>query len=222
MYSTKKSILMRIYNFIGLNNRFHKIQDDKINYDEDLIISPVEAKLVAEGKINETSEIISKSKRIISLEEVLGNNARLFNNGFYLNFYLSPKNKHYWRTPYEGRFISTKINEGEATFPIFIGLEKIFKKIDFFEKVIRKNASIGSILQTKYGLIGMIAIGSLNVNNIQVFYEENKDYKKGDLCGNFNLGSSMLLCFLNHNLEKLIKIGDKVSIGKEIVKINYK
>lgn len=219
MNSTKTSKLEKFYDFLRLNKRFHKIQDDEINYEGSLIISPVEAKLVARGKIKETGKIISKSGKEIFLNEVLGDSVRRFEDGFYLNFYLSSRDKHYWRVPYNGKFVSTRVNNGKAKIPVFIGLEKILRKRDFFEKAIRKNASIGSVLQTRYFPIAMIAVGSLNVNSIHVLYKENKEYKKGEVCGYFSLGSSMLLCFPDSSLETLIKVGNKVNIGEGIVKI---
>ena len=98
-------------------------------------------------------------------------------------------------------------------------LELTMGKRDFIEKAIRQNSYIGSILQTKYFPIAMIAVGSLNVNSIHVFYGEQKEQKKGEVCGYFSLGSSMLLCFPDYPLETLVKIKDKVNIGEEIVKI---
>ena len=86
-----------------------------------------------------------------------------------------------------------------------------------FSKAVKKNASISSILQTKDFMIAMIAVGSLNVNRIHTDYEEGINYKKGIPCGYFSLGSSMLLCFSNHQ-EFLIKEGDLVKMGDKIVR----
>ena len=116
MHFTKISKLEKFYNFIGRNEKFHKIQNDEINYDDSLIISPVEAKLIAKREIKETGKIISKSGKEIFLEKILGKSADLFSRGFYLNFYLSPKNKHYWRVPYDGKFVSTRVNNGKKRF----------------------------------------------------------------------------------------------------------
>jgi len=220
-YSTKKSLTQRITDLCRINQRFHKILKDNIDYEADIIISPVQAELVDFGKINPNKKIISKSKREINLKEIIRESADLFSNGFYINFYLHPNDKHYWRVPYNGKFVSTKVNNGKG-IPIFIGLESImgryFKRLDLFEKAIKKNATIASILQTEHFPIGMIAVGSLNVNGIHVVYEENKNYKKGEVCGYFSIGSSMLLCFPKYPLELLINKKDKVDIGTPIIK----
>ena len=217
--STKQSLLEKTTNRLGINRYFHKCSDDEINKDPFIIISPVQARLVATGEIEYDGEIISKSGRPISLINLIGKRAKEFIGGFYFNFYLNPRDKHYWVMPYKGKFVSSQINNGKAVIPVFIGLESLFKKLDMFERAIKRNASIGSILQTENFPIAMIAVGSLNVNGIHVTYEENKYYEKGTPCGYFNIGSSMLLCFPKYSLKSLISKEDKVEIGTSIVKI---
>ncbi len=217
--STQTSLLERIADKLGLNERFHKCQNDNINFDSSLIVSPVEAILTASGEIGDDGRIISKSRKEINLNEVIGESAHLFSGGFYLNFYLSPKNKHYWRIPYDSSLVSLKINEGKALIPVFIGMEKLLPGTDFLKKAIRKNASIGMFFQTEYFPFAMIPVGSLNVNGIHIVGEKDGDYKKGDIGGYFSIGSSMLLCFPEYTLDLLVNLGEKVDIGRGIVKI---
>jgi len=217
-HSTKSSLLEKIANLTKLNSKFHKYQKDKINQNPEVIISSVQATLIYQGKINQNNNLISKFNRQINLKQTIGEQANLFLNGFYMNFYLSPKDKHYWRIPYNSKSISTKINNGKAKIPIITGLERFFPKTDFFEKSIKNNATIGIIYQTKDFHYAMIAIGSLNVNSIHTI---KKDYfNKGDIGGYFNLGSSMLLCFPETpKLIQLIKPKTKVDIGEGILNI---
>jgi len=216
-YSTKTSLLEKLTNILKINQKFHKTQKDKINQDNSIIISPVQATLTHIGKITKDGNLISKFNRTLNVQETLGKNAKLFSNGFYMNFYLSPKDKHYWRTPYQGKLISTKIKNGKSKIPIIVGLERFFPKINFFEKAIKENATISSIFQTKQFPYAMIAIGSLNVNSIHTV---NQDYfQKQDVAGYFNLGSSILLCFPNYSLNPIIKPKTKVDIGEAIIQI---
>jgi len=216
-YSTEKTLLERFATFFGINEQFHEYQNDIINEDSSIFISPVKAKLVHFGRIEKSGKLISKFGREIDLKESLGERAKLFDDGFYLNFYLSPKDKHYWRIPYDSEVISTKVNNGKAKIPIIVGLEKFFPRTDFFEKAIKQNASIGSIFKADKFYYSMIAVGSLNVNSIHTI---KKDYfKKGDIGGYFNLGSSMLLCFSKNSLESLVTPGMKVDIGQDLFKI---
>ncbi len=96
------------------------------------MISPVDASLVASGEIKSGGKIISKDNREIFLSDVIGENAKIFDNGYYLNFYLSPKDRHYWRIPCDCVLDALILNKGKSVVPVFIGLEKIFKNKDFF------------------------------------------------------------------------------------------
>ncbi|MCD4666962.1 phosphatidylserine decarboxylase [archaeon] len=216
MFSTKRSRIEIFANFIRLNRLFSEYSESKIDYSPNIIISPVDATVKHIGEIK-NNKVISKSGREINLEDVLG--SKKF-DGFYLNLYLNPYNRHFWVTPYVVEFISTKLNNGEG-IPLFLGLESFpfFRHRNIFERAIKKNASIGSVLMTKNFPIAMIAIGSLNVNGIHAIYDENYNYNKGEHCGYFSIGSTMLLCFPDYDLETLVKEKDKVKIGQPIIRI---
>lgn len=220
VYSTKKTVVGLIAQKLGVNDKFHKFQDDYFEDNNNFIISPVDAKLVSSGPILNGGKIISKSNKEISLEEIIGKHASLFEGGFYLNFYLSPGNRHYWRMPYDSSLVSMNINQGKAKIPIFIGLDNIFKNKDYFRKAINKNANVGMVFNSKSFSFTMIPVGSLNVNGIHIIDENNSKYKKGDIGGYFSIGSSMLLCFPKNSFKILIKNGDNVKIGQNIIEIN--
>jgi len=212
--STKNSLIGKFMDFIGVNLKYH--QYEPIDIDMVSIISPVEAKVAHIGVINKGGMIISKRNREVSLKKLIGNYANQFSKGSYINFYLSPLNKHFWVTPSNGRFVYTQKNEGKSWLPVFTGLENLFG-IEVFDRAVKRNASIGSIFQTDNSLIAMIAVGSLNVNRIHTDYEEKINYEKGTPCGYFSLGSSMLLCFSTSQYF-LVKEGAPVKIGEEIIK----
>ena len=219
IHSTKTSVMGKVAGKLGVNKKFHRFQDDYIEHDSRFIISPVDAKLVASGIIKKGGTIISKSNKEISLKDIIGEQADLFSGGFYLNFYLSPKNRHYWRIPYDCNLTSMNLNQGKARIPVFIGMDKIFKNKDFFKKAIKRNASVGLIFKANKFPFVMIPVGSLNVNGIHILDENNGKYKKGDIGGYFSIGSSMLLCFPKYSFETLVKIGDNVKIGQNIIRI---
>lgn len=219
IHSTKISLVGKVVSTLGVNKKFHKYKDDYIENDPNFVVSPVDAKFVASGEIKDGGTIISKGGKEIFLNEIIGENANLFSDGFYLNFYLSPKNRHYWRVPYEGDLVSMSINEGKTKIPVFIGLDKFFSKKDFFKKAITKNANIGLVFKSKDFSFAMIPVGSLNVNGIHVIDGSSGRYKKGDIGGYFSIGSSMLLCFPKSSFHILINIGDKVKIGQNIIKL---
>jgi len=217
VYSTRCTLLERFADFVGLNSVFHKVVDDEINGDESVFVSPVEARLVYVGVI-EDDGLISKFGRRINLSEVIDSSVDLFSGGVYMNFYLSPRDKHYWRIPCDSEVVSTKVNNGVARIPVITGLERIFPRTDFFERSIKKNAMIGTVFRAQDFFYAMVAVGSLNVNSIHTV---KKDYfRKGDVGGYFNFGSSMLLCFPDvAGIESLIKVGDKVDVGEGVVRL---
>lgn len=212
---TKNSLIGRIADYIGLNNKFHQYHKIDIDQNDKALISPVEGKVVHIGDINEKGTLISKFNKEIYLKDLIGNHSNQFVGGKFINFYLSPFNFHFWVTPYDGIFTYTQKNEGKSVLPIYIGLENILG-MGFFSKATRRNATIGSVFQTGDFPVAMIAVGSLNVNRIHIDYEEMRNYKKGTPCGYFNIGSSMLMCFPNH-LNILIDEGANVQIGQRII-----
>ncbi len=217
--STRPSRLEKACDVLRINRTFHSVKYDRIEGDPAFVTSPVEGTVAYSGRIEEGRTILSKGGRRIYLENVMGDRAQLFSGGFYINFYLKPRDKHYWRTPYDGKFTFTQVNEGKSSLPVFIGLERFFKNGDLFDLAVRYNASIASVLETDDFPIGMIAVGSLNVSGIHVLYQEGIQCKKGDLCGYFSIGSSMLMCFPDAGLSDLTMLGRRVQIGRPIARI---
>ncbi|MCB2208687.1 MAG: phosphatidylserine decarboxylase [Bacteroidetes bacterium] len=213
--STKNSLIGRIADHVGLNEKFHQYQKIDIDPNDNALISPVEGRVVHIGEINKEGELISKHNKKISLKELIGNYYSQFAGYRYINFHLNPHNLHFWVTPYDGIFTYTQKNEGKAYFPIYIGLEYLLG-FALYHKAVKRNATIGSVFQTIFFPIAMIAVGSLNVNRIHTAYEEMQNYKKGTPCGYFSIGSSMLLCYPNH-LKVLIDVGSNVKIGQRIL-----
>lgn len=213
--STKNSLVGRIADNLGWNKKFHQYQKIDIDPKDTALISPVEGRVEYIGDIDEKGTLISKHNKIVRLGELIGDFHKDFLGGKFINFYLSPSNLHFWVTPCNGMFTYTQKNEGKAVIPIYIGLEYVLG-IEMFSKATKRNATIGSVLQTKDFPIAMIAVGSLNVNRIHTDYEEMQHLKKGTPCGYFSIGSSMLLCFPNH-LKTLVDEGTDVKIGQRIL-----
>jgi len=213
--ATNNSLIGVIADSLGLNKKFHLYKETNIDPLDMALISPAEGKVVHIGNITDDGILISKYNKEVRLKELIGEYYKQFLGGKYINIYLSPLNDHYWVTPDNGKFIYTQKNKGKAVFPVYIGLENLFG-IEMFSKAIKKNASIGSVFQTDKFQLAMIAVGSLNVNRIYTDYEEQKNYQKGNPCGYFSIGSSMLLCFPDY-LKILVEKGDNIKIGQRIL-----
>lgn len=213
--ATNNSFIGKIADILGINKKFHQYKEININPQDKALISPVEGKVVHIGNINNDGILFSKHNKEVRLKELIGDHYKQFTGEKYINIYLSPLNDHYWVTPDDGKFIYTQKNEGTAFIPICVGLENVLG-IEMFSKAVKKNASIGSIFQTDKFQLALIAVGSLNVNRIYIDYEEQKNYKKGNPCGYFSIGSSMLICFPDY-LKVLVEKGDCLKIGQQIL-----
>ena len=223
MISTKTTPLKRLADRIGRNARFHQRADDEIDRNLEHITSPTEATLFYHGRIDREGNILSKHQKKVPLELLIGGYADRFQDGIYLNLYLSPKNKHYFVFPYDGKLEYVQENEGKAFIPVMIGLDNVFGNQRWFSKAAERNASIGMVIDAGKFSYAMIAVGSLNVNHITVSGETGKRYRKGDDAGHFSIGSTIVLCFdksLRENSELLARTGEEKDIGERIIRIN--
>jgi phosphatidylserine decarboxylase len=229
MKHTKSSPLKRRKDKSGANAEFHKVQEDILNPSLEYIASPAESRLAYHGIIGEDGYIISKHKKVVALENMIGKYADRFRDGIYLNMYLSPRYKHYFRFPYDGTVEYIQVNNGEG-HPVVIGFDNVNKMLGnmlgdmrFLARAIKKNATIGMVVNSGKFSYAMIAVGSLNVNYIAVDCEVGKKYRKGDYAGHFAIGSTILLCFdksFRRNSKLLMKDRNKKDIGEDIIKIN--
>lgn len=231
MISTKSSPLKYVADFLGINKKFSKRRHNIIDNNSKNIVSPVEATLLYHGNIDEQGYILSKHRKKITLDKLIGKYADTFQDGTYINFYLAPRDNHNFVLPYKGTIEYIQKNEGKASIPIMIGLDNIFSMIGlnnifdnqyWFSKAVKRNASIGIIINSQKFSYAMIAVGSLNVNNISVECEVGKKYHKGVYAGRFSIGSTIILCFdksFKDNSEMLIKNGEQTKIGEPIIKI---
>ena len=87
------------------------------------------------------------------------------------------------------------------------------------KKVYEKNGRV--VLHGSYEVngeelyLGMVMVGALNVGRIMV--HENKDFKKGEEVGYFNLGSTIVLVFESKEIKSWEKMeGDKIRFGEPI------
>lgn len=222
MKSTRETSWKIFADKIGINDRFHRKEEDIIDHSLEFISSPAQATLFYNGRIDDEGYILSKHKKRVALEKLIGKYADRFKDGIYLNMYLSPKDKHYFVFPYLGKVEYIRKNDGKAFIPVMIGLDNVFGNQRWFSKAAESNASIGVVVNAGKFSYAMIAVGSLNVNHITVKCETGKKYNKGDYAGYFSVGSTIVLCFdksFGQNSRRLIKNGERKDIGENIYKI---
>ena len=214
---TRQTLIERVYDFFGLNNKFHAYTPiETIDYDLDVITSPVDAHIRHIGRIGDDGMFIGKDGRMISLTEHFGDRAKEFAGYHYMNCYLSPRNIHWWAFPYDGCITQTRIVEGRATIPTLLALEAL--GIQVLKSAVERNASIGSILETPRCQLGIIPIGSVNVNSMTIETDETKTHKKGNPYGYFRLGSTIEIIY-PADCTPLRREGEAIHIGEPLLQL---
>lgn len=226
--STKESWLKKQADRSGINRKFHRPVKDRLNPSLEYFASPAQAIIAWHDNIGESGYIISKHKKVVALEKIIGDYSEIFRGGTYINMYLAPKDKHYFRIPYDGTIEYMQMNDGKTKYfweAAMIGLDNWLGNTKMFAKAIDQNATVGIVIKAKHFHYALIAVGSLNVNNITLRCEEGKRYRKGYRAGYFSVGSTVVLCFdksLKKNIdyeEIPIKDGVKVNVGDDLLKI---
>lgn len=180
------------------------------------VVSPVDAKISAIGKVSEEKILLVKGNPN-SISELVKDNVSDYKNGDYMMLYLSPADCHRIYSPISSILKFSKFIPGKV-YPVF---DKAVKKHpDTF--VINKR--VVTELENPNGKIMMIKVGALNVGQITVnhplpFSNELKiSYEKGTEIGRFEFGSTVILLFERgkFELEKRLAIGDGLKIGEKI------
>lgn len=152
------------------------------------LISPVDGMLRDSGQItNGTLEHIKGSS--YSLREFVGNDllASKCMNGWYWNFYLSPRDYHRVHVPVSGVVRSIHKIPGRL-LPVNDWSMKSFK--DLFP---RNERVIVEIESKEYGTVVAVLVGALNVGSISIFVNPSQNVTVGEQLGAFNLGSTVVV-----------------------------
>lgn len=215
--STRISWFSRLYTFLWWNKRFHEVSPVFPDLRSDIFTSPVDATVAYTGVLWEDGSFISKHKKIVSLDSLLEGDAQKFAGWQYINLYLSPKNRHFFVTPYAGILTHAFIQNGTAILPICTGIETVFG-IEIFYRAILSNATITTRWTHENLQWICIAVGSLNVNHIDCIVPSDTQRKKWEYFGKFFLGSSMIV-IIPPEWELLIWPDMSVTMGKPLARI---
>lgn len=187
--------------------------------DEDIVVSPSDSQVIADGEIEEGYVYQIKGKKY-KLEDLIPDNPKL-DEGYFINLYLSPRDYHRFHVPIDMEILKATYIPGEL-FPV---------KPSFLEKelVFPKNKRIVLKCRDKKDRIFyFVAVGAMIVGKIVMNFDDRlkKDYeeitsfeyetpiklKKGDELGRFEFGSSILLFFGPEHF-KYLNQKDYVEVG---------
>ena len=202
--------------------------------DNRVYCSPVDGTLNQFGRIDDNQLLQAKGIRY-SLTTLLGNQATLakqFNNGYFLNCYLSPKNYHRIHMPATGQLTDMIYVPGRL---FSVANQLVSKLPDLFNR----NERVVCLFSTDQGALAVIMIGALFVGCIDTVWHGNvtpfsrptqslqydaKDpliLKKGQEMGRFNMGSSVIVLWEKQCLQwtKSCQIGATLQMGQAIARL---
>jgi phosphatidylserine decarboxylase len=179
---------------------------------DDVVVSPVDARIESVGSITSNGTFIVKDKSY-TVSELLGNNdyASFYEGGMYAVFYLSPADYHRIHSPVHGH-IKKQVVLGEKSYPVnraglTYGKAPISGNYRHVSHVICQN-------QKK---CAVIKVGAMFVNSIQLT-NQSREWIKGEEIGYFTFGSTVVLLFEKDafSLEAHIKPNTRVRVGEKI------
>jgi len=193
------------------------------------LASPVDGAVSQIGYANEGRCIQAKGIEY-PVGKLLGDeaSAHLFLGGAFATLYLSPRDYHRIHAPLDGEILGYSYLPGEF-WPVNP------RSVRSLEALFCVNERLVTFLQTRAGLLALVAVGATCVSRIRASYDEriithNQEpakvhryerpipVKKGDELGRFEMGSTVILLFETNKVrwdESLVPEG-KVRMGQKI------
>jgi len=190
-----------------------------ISFDPHHVVSPVDGKLIAFGKIVEGQLIQAKGLHY-SVEALTQQNTVTFDSGFFATFYLSPSDCHRVFSPLFARLDVATWIPG-ALLPVREPY------ISQYSGLYSKNERVVMSFSSQKGQMDMVMVGAFNVAHVSfcdvidapfIFRGPGrskrsavieKDVKVGEWVSTFHLGSTVILLFENTGISF-----DSLALGK--------
>ncbi|MBV6492823.1 MAG: Phosphatidylserine decarboxylase proenzyme [Turneriella sp.] len=206
-----------------------------IDEKENVIISPVDGRLLIAGSLDKGQLLQSKGMQS-SLQNLLGNNRyfQRFLGGCYMTIYLSPQDYHRIHSPVEGRILGYYYQPGKL-FPVNN------LAVNSINQLFSKNERLITYIETARGLVALVKVGATSVGKICVTYDPNiatnrwirlaKEHlyeeeiyiRKGAELGRFEMGSTVMLLFEKDTVELLeFEEKQKMLLGQPIALFSKK
>jgi phosphatidylserine decarboxylase len=215
-----------------LNKLFTRelIKTREIPTDENIIISPCDARISDYGKVKDGKAYQIKGMEY-SLDELLGKayigKAKDLEGGEFVNMYLSPKDYHRYHIPMDLKIHSLTHIAGKlypVNFPLLLNKQNLFIE----------NERVVIECEDNRGFIHfLVLVGALNVGKMVVSFEDRVntnssittpqyyEYKdlsmsRGELLGWFEMGSTVLMFSQKGALISEVAINQKVKFTQRI------
>lgn len=181
-----------------------------MNAEENILVSPADAMITSSGRLIEGEQFFIKNN-YYSIYDIFGNEktANQYKNGYYYILYLSPQDYHHFHHPIDGQQVN-RYALGSLSYPVNeLGLS-------LGKEPFHTNYRLITEIQSKYGKVGIVKVGALNVNSIQV-YQQEQTVTKGEDFGFFSFGSTVILFIENNDsFEPIIQAPYQVKVRESI------
>ncbi len=170
------------------------------------VVSPVDALLLVHGAI-QNDQVIQAKGVSYSVKQLLGlDDASRYEGGYFLTFYLSPKDCHRIFTPINGDVVQASHIPSRlypVREPYISGLKGLYTKnerLTTFLKSGDKHCAVVKVGATNVGCMTTTYDASLITNKgqksaVKKQYPTPFSYTKGQWLATFHLGSTVVLCF---------------------------
>ncbi len=195
-----------IEEFTSFNDFFYRELKEgarTIDYDENVLSSPADGKILVFENLDKEKEFYIKGDKF-TLEEFFGdrNLANKYKDGVFMIIRLAPIDYHRFHFPSDGVISESKLIDGLYYSVSTHAIKKNFR-------ILCENKREFSILKTeKFGDIAMFEVGATMVGGIKQSYSPNTFVKKGEEKGYFYFGGSTCV---------LVFEKDKVQIDKDLI-----
>lgn len=175
--------------------------------DENVIISPTDSLITAHGAIEQNLALQIKGMSY-SVDELLGDmvdeaSKKVIHNGYFVNFYLSPRDYHRYHIPCDLE-VKKAIHIPGKLYPV--NIPSLNKRLNLF---IENERVVLECVTKNNKKIFIILVGALNVGEMVVSFEprietnkitdinsynyENVHLKRGEEFGYFKMGSTIVM-----------------------------
>lgn len=201
----------KVEEFISFNDFFYrelKTGARKIDYSEDVLVSPADGKILAYENIKDKDRFFVKGDKF-SLEEFFRdkNLAKKYEDGVFVIIRLAPVDYHRFHFPTDGNISESKLIDGW-----YYSVSTHAVKQNF--RIFCENKREYSVLKTeKFGDIAMFEVGATMVGGITQTYKANSFVNKGEEKGYFYFGGSTCI---------LVFEKGKIQIDKDLLENTQK
>jgi len=201
--------------------------------DKNIVASPVDGSISQIGTIEEHSIFQAKGKSF-SLQSLLGGNTALaeqFKNGHFATIYLSPKDYHRMHMPVAGT-VKAMYHIPGALFSVN---QSTAENVD---ELFARNERLAVEFSTEHGPMVMVYVGAMIVASIETPWSglvaprekqvQHFNYgetpqvtlEKGDECGRFRLGSTVVMLFPENtiNWQEEFEANTPVQLGQDLAR----